>query len=196
MKKFYVLFLSVFLVFAGVNAACAAVLAKDALIAYVGTEAFTRLNAGERQACVQWLAKGGAMDSDCKRAAMKLISLAPGAVSPEQRQALISAASDPVVSAPGGYADTPMIAEKNDDTAAIIVGGLVGLVAGLVIANNTGRHPHYAPAPHFPRLPHIVRPHRRPFSIGPARKPNLPPPHRVPTHIPRRPPNRGRPHRR
>ena len=72
MKKFFVLLLSAFLVFVGVSVACAAVQAKDALIAYVGTEAFTKLSAGERQACVEWLAEGGAMGPDCKKAVMSI----------------------------------------------------------------------------------------------------------------------------
>ena len=98
MKKLVVVFLSLVLLSVGVSAACAAVQAKDALIAYVGTEAFTKLNAGERQACVEWLAEGGAMGPECKKAVMRLIALAPGAVTVEQRQALVLAASDSVAS--------------------------------------------------------------------------------------------------
>lgn len=195
MKKVVIVFLSVALIAVGVSVACAAVQAKDALIAYVGTEAFTKLNAGERQACVEWLAEGGVMGPECKRAVMRLIALAPGAVTVEQRQALVLAASDSVASAPVSNADTPVIVEKKDDTGAVIVGGLFGILAGLVIANNVGHHRHYAPAPPAPRPPVVVRPPRGPFG-GPRGKPKLPPPRRVPVNAPRCPPNGGRPPRR
>ena len=194
MKKFFVLLLSAFLVFVGVSVACAAVQAKDALIAYVGTEAFMKLSAGERQACVEWLAESGTMGPDCKKAVMKLVSLAPGAVTLEQRQALVLAASDSVVSVPGGNSDTPVIVENKDDTTAVIVGGLVGLLAGLVIANNT-RHHHYGPAPHYPRPPYIIRPPRRHIG-GPIWKPKMPPHRRVHVNAAKRPPKGGRPPRR
>ena len=196
MKKFAVVLLSAVLITVGVSAACAAVQAKDALIAYVGTEAFTKLSAGERQACVEWLAEGGAMGPECKKAVMRLIALAPGAVTVEQRQALALAASDPVASVPGGNSDTPVIVEKKDDTGAVIVGGLLGILAGLVIANNVGHHRHYAPAPSHPRPPDMVRPPRRPVD-GPRGGLRLPPHKRVHVNAPRRPPNGGRrpPHR-
>ena len=80
MKKLVVVFLSLVLLSVGVSAACAVVQAKDALIAYVGTEAFTKLNAGERQACVEWLAEGGAMGPECKKAVMSLIALSSAPV--------------------------------------------------------------------------------------------------------------------
>ena len=192
MKKFAIAFLALVLLSVGVSAACAAVQAKDALIAYVGTEAFTKLNAGERQACVEWLAKGGTMGPECRKAVMRLIALAPGAVTVEQRQALALAASDSVASAPASNADTPVIVEKKDDTGAVIVGGLFGILAGLVIANNVGHHRHYAPAPPAPRPPVFVRPPRGPFG-GPGGKPKMPPPRRTPVNAPRRPPNGGRP---
>ena len=195
MKKFAIAFLALVLLSVGVSAACAAVQAKDALIAYVGTEAFTKLNAGERQACVEWLAKGGAMGPECRKAVMRLIALAPGAVTVEQRQALVLAASDSVASVPVSNADTPVIVEKKDDTGAVIVGGLFGILAGLVIANNVGHHRHYAPVPPQPRPPHFVRPPRGPFG-GPGGNPKLPPPRRTPVNAPRRPPNGGRPPRR
>ena len=195
MKKLVVAFLSLVLLSIGVSAACAAVQAKDALIAYVGTEAFTKLNAGERQACVEWLAEGGAMGPVCREAVMRLIALAPGAVTVEQRQALVLAASDSVASAPVSNADTPVIVEKKDDTGAVIVGGLFGILAGLVIANNVGHHRHYAPAPPAARPPEFARPPRGPFG-GPGGNPKLPPPRRTPVNAPRRPPNGGRPPRR
>ena len=191
MKKFAIAFLSLVLLSVGVSAACAAVQAKDALIAYVGTEAFTKLNAGERQACVEWLAEGGAMGPECKKAVMRLIALAPGAVTVEQRQALVLAASDSVASVPVSNADTPVIVEKKDDTGAVIVGGLLGILAGLVIANNVGHHRHYAPAPPAPRPPVFVRPPRGPFG-GPRERLKLPPPRRTPVNAPRRPPNGDR----
>ena len=192
MKKFAIAFLSLVLFSFGVSVACAAVLAKDALIAYVGTEAFTKLPSGERQACVEWLAEGGAMGPECKKAVMRLIALAPGAVTVEQRQALVLAASDSVASVPVSNADTSVIVEKKDDTGAVIVGGLLGILAGLVIANNVGHHRHYAPAPPQPRPPHFVHPPRGPFG-GPGGKPKLPSYRRTPVNAPRRPPNGGRP---
>jgi len=192
MKKFAMLFLSVALIVLCAGAAWSAIQAKDALIAYVGTEAFTKLNAGERQACVEWLAEGGAMGPECKKAVMRLIALAPGAVTVEQRQALVLAASDSVASSPVSKADTPVIVEKKDDTAgAAIVGGLFGILAGLVIANNVGHHRHYAPAPPAPRPPAFARPPRGPFG-GPGGRPKLPP-HRAPVNVPKRPPKGGRP---
>ena len=192
MKKFAIVFLSVVLIVFGVSVACAAVQAKDALIAYVGTEAFTKLNAGERQACVGWLAEGGAMGAECKKAVMRLIAIAPSAVTVEQRQALIMVASDSVASTPVSSANTPVIVEKKDDNVdAAIVGGLFGILAGLVIANNVGHHRHYAPAPPAPRPPDFARPPRGPFG-GPGRRPKLSP-HHAPVNVPRRPPNGGRP---
>ncbi len=195
MRKVTIVFLSVFLIIIGVNAACAAVQAKDALIAYVGTEAFTKLNAGERQACVEWLAEGGTMGAECKKAVMRLIALAPGAVTVEQRQALIQAASNSVSYVPVGGAETPVIVEKKDDTGAIIVGGLVGLLAGLVIANNNGGRHHYVPAPPCPRPPDFRRGPHGPCG-GPKWSPKLPPHRRVHVNAPRCSPKGGRPPRR
>ena len=194
MKKLVIVFLSVVLLVIGVSAACAAVQAKDVLIAYIGTEAFTKLDAGERQACVEWLIEGGAMGPECKKAVMKLIALDPGAVPVEQRQALSLAASDPVASTPITNAGTPVIVEKKDDTGAVIVGGLFGILAGLVIANNVGHHRHYAPSPPHPRPPDVRQP-RGPVE-GSGGKTRMPPPRRNPVNVPRRPPKGDRsPHR-
>ena len=195
MKKLAVVFLSVILLVMSVGVACAAVQAKDALIAYVGTEAFTKLSSGERQACVEWLAVGGAMGPECKKAVMRLIALAPGAVTVDQRQALVLAASDSVAYAPVSNADTPVIVEKQDDTGAIIAGGLFGLLAGLVIANNTGRHHHYVHVSPHPRPPDFRRGPHGPLG-GPKWRPRLPPHKRVHVIAPKRPPKGGRPPRR
>ena len=194
MKKFAIALLSIVFIAVGVSVACAAVQAKDVLIAYVGNEAFTKLSAGERQACVEWLAEGGVMGPECKKAVMKLIALAPGAVTVEQRQVLALAASDSVASSPVSNADTPVIVEKKDDTGAVIVGGLFGILAGLVIANNVGHHRHYAPAPPHPRPPEFRRGPHVPFG-GLGGKPKLPP-RRTPVNVPKRPPKGGRPPRR
>lgn len=168
MKKVFVLFLALTLTALGANAACAAVQARDALIAYTGTDAFTKLTTSERRYCLEWLVEGGTMRTECKRAIVRLIAIAPSAISEEQRQALISAVSDAPAASTVSNASTPVIVEKNDEAAAAIVGGLVGLVAGLVIGNNSGRH-HYAPAPYRPPPPGIDHgpPGRGP--IGPGR---------------------------
>ena len=77
----------------GVSAASADTLARDGMVAYSGTDAFTHLIPEERQACVNWLVHGGQMNELCSSAVMKMVTEAPDAVTPQQRQALIAEAS-------------------------------------------------------------------------------------------------------
>lgn len=178
--------LVVVMVLAMAGVACAGVQARDALIAYVGTDAFTTLTSGERQACVEWISEGGVMSAECRKAVMKLVSVAPRAVTVEQRQALVLAAADNSTSDTATTTtDAPVIVEKKDDkTSAVIIGGLVGLLAGLVIANNR----HHSSAPSRPGPPEAFRaPKRRPVP-GPGGKLRTPP--RVPAGKgPKRPPS-------
>ena len=161
------IFLTVLIVLTiGASLASADSLARDALVIYSGTDAFTQLEASERQACVNWLVTGGTMTEDCRQAVMKLVAQAPDAVSSEQRQALISEASGKANSAsvtlptPAAPPEPKVIVEKKDDTGKIVAAGVLGLVAGLVIHNNV-RHSKssgssYTPAP--PRPAPNVRP--------------------------------------
>lgn len=165
MRKLVVLSLALALVSLGVGAAFANVQARDALVVYTGTDAFTKLTTSERRYCLEWLVEGGPMRLECKRAVVRLLAIAPGAITEEQRQALTLAVSD-VPPPPPPPANAPVISERNDEAAAAVFGGLVGLVAGLVIANNSGRH-HYAPGPPPPRA--IQGPPRRgPGGPGPG----------------------------
>ena len=170
--------------------------ARDAMIAYTGTDAFTKLTSMERQACVDWLVHGGEMSEKCSKAVMKLVSYAPNAVSAEQRQALIAEASgNNTVSQPEPQPTTeeqPQIVKKNDDTGKIIAVGLLGVLAGLIIHNNVGHHkstPSYTPPepprhepPHRnnpPQPQHLNRPVQRQPQPRPVnRQPDRRPPHR------------------
>ena len=175
-------------------------LARDALITYSGTDAFTKLESGERQACVEWLVRRGTMSEECSKAVMKLVALAPEAVTAEQRQALISEASGEVKAASAGTATVPVPAEekpqitkKNDDSGKIVAIGLLGLLAGLVIHNNVKHHkssPSYAPAPPRP----APAPDRRPPQHVRAPQPPQPRPQPQPRNV-NRPMDKRPPHR-
>ena len=140
-----IIFLAVFAVLVtGVYSASADTLARDAMMTYTGTEAFTKLTSMERQACVDWLVHGGEMSEKCSKAVKKLVAYAPNAVTPEQRQALIAEAS--------GYSETaatpeyspartetpPQIVKQEDNTGKYIAIGVLGVIAGMVIHNNIG----------------------------------------------------------
>ena len=169
----------------GASIASADTLARDAMVTYTGTDAFTKLTSLERQACVNWLVHGGTMDERCSKAVMKLVSYAPKAVTDEQRQALIAEASGTKETAqsPAPEPEQPQISKKNDDTGKIVAIGLLGLLAGLIIHNNVKHHsssPSYhpeppRPAPHYDRRPpQNHRPPQRPV----ARPIDKRPPHR------------------
>ena len=129
--------------------------AREAMVAYSGTEAFTRLTAEERQACTGWLVYGGTMSEECRKAVIRLVSDAPDAVTPEQRQALLAEASGtsgnteapqrdtarkPSSSpAPLSEDRTPTI-KKSDTAGKIVAAGVAALLIGLVLHNNTKRH--------------------------------------------------------
>ena len=168
-KKFCIAFLTLIMLLtlaADTSSAYSDIATKDALVAYVGTEAFTKLTAGERQSCLNWLSKGGEMSLYCKSAVMKLVSLDPNAVTAEQRQALVYAASDCDVPPCAKAGNNTVIVEKNYDTGAAIIGGIIGIGIGLIIANNVGHH-HYAPAPrphHFRPAPFVMPPKPHHFS--------------------------------
>lgn len=135
------------------TAAYAEVKAEDAMMAYVGSEAFTKLTPEERQACVEWLVNGGTMKEECRNASMKLVTEAPDVVTAEQRQALILAASGKSETAKAPVEDNTPTVKKDDNTGKIIAAGLVGLLAGLVIHNNVRHHkaaPTYHAAPPAP----------------------------------------------
>lgn len=166
--------------------------ARDGMVAYSGTQAFERLTPEERQACVNWLVRGGEMDALCRQAVMRLVSEAPDAVLPEQRQALIAEASGSEIvqeTPPPPPAPEPPKVVKKDNTGAIIAAGVVGIIAGMIIHNNVGGsrrddpppHPHYRPLPpgHHPHAGPPPRP-------APIRRPPAPV-HRPPVH---RPPHR------
>ena len=48
--------------------------AREAMIAYSGTEAFTKLLPEERRACMLWVSDGGKMSETCRSAVTRLIS--------------------------------------------------------------------------------------------------------------------------
>ncbi len=190
MKKF-LLALSAVVIFSSISFAYTEDDARDALIVYSGTEAFTYLTSEERSACMAWVADGGYMNELCRNAVTKLISQDPGAVSPEHRQALLAAASGRIESSPSytpsrkpSYTPSPSrarvpapspqpssggtVIKEKDNTGAIIAAGVVGVIAGMVIHNNLpkdrGHDTVYYPVPD-----------RRPPHYRPA-----PPPHRPP----------------
>lgn len=187
MKKYITVLAVLVIVGAWSCSAFADSLARDGMVAYSGTEAFERLTPSERQACVNWLVRGGEMDSLCRQAVMRLVSEAPDAVMPEQRQALIAEASgtEIVQETPPPPPETPKVVKK-DNTGAIIAAGVVGIIAGMIIHNNVGGsrrddpppHPHYRPAPPRPH-PHAGPPPRP----APIRRPPTPV-HRPPVHRP------------
>ncbi|MBR0035076.1 MAG: hypothetical protein IJP54_05335 [Synergistaceae bacterium] len=163
------IFLAVFAILVtGAISASADTLARDAMVTYSGTTAFSRPTSMERQACVDWLVHGGEMSEKCSKAVMKLVAYDPDAVTSEQRQALIREAS--------GYSQTasvpeaapvpsnpPQIVKQEDNTGKYIAIGVLGVIAGMVIHNNVGgsrSEPSYRPAPprHYPprHAPHHV----------------------------------------
>ena len=198
MRKVIVFLAVCMLLITGACAACADTLARDAMITYTGTDAFTKLTSMERQACVNWLVHGGTMDEKCSKAVMKLVSRAPDAVTAEQRQALIAEASgiDDTVTASGTStaqteSEPPQISKKDDDTGKIIAIGLLGVLAGLIIHNNVGNHksaPSYRPAPPRP-APHYDRRPPQNVKLPPRQPANRPPQNvsRPPQKIPQRP---------
>ena len=176
-----IIFLAVFITLTlGVCIASADTLARDAMITYSGTDAFTKLTSMERQACVDWLVHGGTMSERCSKAVMKLTSMAPNEVTAEQRQALIAEASG-VTTAETAQAQTepqtqseqPQIVKKEDNTGKYVAIGLLGVLAGLVIHNNVGHHkaaPSYnPPAPprnNPPRVEHRAPQPPRPQQVS------------------------------
>ncbi|MBQ7169905.1 MAG: hypothetical protein IJR63_08405 [Synergistaceae bacterium] len=143
--------------------------ARDALITYSGTEAFANLLPEERRACMTWVAEGGIMTETGRSAVTKLISEAPDAVTPSQRKALLAAASGITVQ-PSAKTPQPAksdtVIKKDDNTGAIIVAGIVGIIAGMIIHNNWPRHTSdtvYYPSPAPPHRDYRVPPqHSRP----------------------------------
>ena len=188
-----IIFLAVFmLLVTGMYSASADTLARDAMVTYSGTSAFSRLSPSERQACVEWMVHGGEMSEKCSKAVMKLVSYAPDAVTPEQRQALIAEASGETYTesipapAPARTETPPQIVKQEDNTGKYIAIGVLGVIAGMVIHNNVGgsrrSEPSCRPAPprHYPPryAPHHV-------SRPPVRHPN--PPRPVSRPVARRP---------
>lgn len=169
MKRIFLILTLTVIVIAGTSSAFASEdEARDAMIAYSGTDAFARLLPEERQACMYWVSAGGEMNELCRNAVQKLIAEAPYAVTNSQRNALLEAASGI-----SRRSNTQPVPDKRnteiqrDNTGAIIAAGIVGIIAGMIIHNNTGhRHsgPSYGPPPppppHHP-APHPGRPPRR-----------------------------------
>ena len=140
--------------------------AKDAMIAYSGTDTFAKLSSEERMACMMWIAEGGQMSEVCRGAATRLIAEEPDAVTPQQRRELFAATMGKVSTSkktqPVRQSQT---IKRDDNSGAIIAAGIIGVVAGMIIHNNLPRHRghSYRPAPppphHHPAPP---RPHRCP----------------------------------
>ncbi len=141
--------------------------ARDAMITYSGTDAFTRLLPEERQACMYWV-YGGEMNETCRNAITRLLSEDPDAVTSSQRRALLAATleterrSSPKPVEPVQEKEKKSV--EKDNTGVIITAGVVGLIAGMIIHNNTGGHRHsrHAPPPpppgHYrPAPPHHHR---------------------------------------
>ena len=146
----------------GVCAANADTPARDGMVAYSGTDAFTHLIPEERQACVNWLITGGKMNELCSSAVMKLVTEDPEAVTAQQRQALIAEAtglpessgkvitSSAKTTAPAPAQTQQTTIKKDDNTGTIIAAGLIGLVAGLIIGGSSRRSDPPAPVVHHP----------------------------------------------
>ena len=192
-RAIIILAVLVFLV-TGVYTAGAETLARDAMMTYTGTEAFTKLTSMERQACVDWLVYGGEMSEKCSKAVKKLVSYDPDAVTPEQRQALIAEAS--------GYSETvpeytptrtetpPQVTKQEDNTGKYIAVGLLGVLAGLIIHNNVG---HSSSSPSYePEYPRYHRGKHSPPDIDrrPPDRKHTEPRYREDRHPDRRPPER------
>ena len=132
--------------------------ARDAMITYSGTEAFTKLLPEERQACMYWV-YGGEMNETCRNAITHLLSEAPDAVTSSQRRALLAAASgNENPTSPQPVQEREQKKVEKDNTGALVAAGVAAVILGMVIHNNIGgsshsRHgpppppPHYRPAP-------------------------------------------------
>ena len=174
----------------GVCAANADTPARDGMVAYSGTDAFTHLIPEERQACVNWLITGGKMNELCSSAVMKLVTEDPEAVTAQQRQALIAEAtglpessgkvitSSAKTTAPAPAQTQQTTIKKDDNTGTIIA-------AGLIIHNNVGGSSRrsdpptpvvHHPAPQRPAPVHHNTPQVRPQQ--PQRNVNAPRPPR------------------
>lgn len=191
MKKIAILLALFIALTIGACTASANSAARDAMIAYSGTEAFTKLTPEERQACVSWLVNGGTMNRECRRAAMRLVVEEPDSVTPEQRQALLDEASEGArVSTarrtPAPVKNDPPVVKKDesDPTGTIIAVGIIGLIAGMIIHNNVGGSRHREPPAYRPGPP---PPHRYPGGYRRPPQPVRVPPRSMP---PRRPPCR------
>ena len=188
--------------------ASADTLARDAMIKYSGTEAFTNLTPAERESCVNWLVYGGTMNDDCKAAVMKLTAQAPEAVTSEQREALIAEASGQITTTSSTSTsttsksrtktkstttqapkeETPTISKNNDNTGTLVAVGLLGVLAGLIIHNNVKHRsgPVYTPEPPRPAPNDRRAPAGNNMPPQPQRRPDnqrMPPPNH---NIPRR----------
>ena len=181
MKKYLLLF-TLLLPLSIAFPAMADTLARDAMVTYSGTNAFINLIPEERQACVNWLVTGGQMNELCSSAVMKLITEAPEAVTPKQRQALLMEASGitqtqtvQASAPPPPPQPEPQTIKQDDSSGKIVAAGLLGIVAGMIIHNNAGhRHkspppPRYKPAPprpapHPQRPPVVHKPPKRPVN--------------------------------
>ena len=161
--------------------------ARNALIAYSGTEAFGRLYPEEKRACMSWVSEGGYMDDTCSSAVTRLITEDPDAVTQSQRRALLAAASGRTSSesaqpAPQPIREKEVVIEKSDNTGTVIAAGVAGVIAGMVIHNNLPREKEktvYYPVPEKPQR-HRPEPHRR--SEPPRDKPK--PVKHAPRHRP------------
>ena len=186
-KKFLILFV-IALIIAGTSAAFADDTARDAMIAYSGTETFAKLTPEERRACMFWVAEGGQMNEVCRAAATRLIAEEPDAVTPKQRHELFAATTGKISSSSTASHskrrdDQPRekttTVRKEDNSGAIITAGILGVVAGMIIHNNLPRHrgPSYRPGP--PRPPRHPMPPRhhvpapRPAPVPVRRQPNI-----------------------
>ena len=160
--------------------------ARDALITYSGTAAFSDLLPEERRACMTWVSEGGYMNELCRSAVTRLISEDPNAVTPSQRKALLAAASGRTTPAPTNNGETVVVRES-DNTGSMIAAGIVGIIAGMIIHNNLpgDRDTVYYPVPPHHRIPGPPPHHRIP---GPPHHRAPVPPHRAPAPIMRRNP--------
>lgn len=142
--------------------------ARDAMITYSGTDTFANLLPEERQACMYWVSIGGDMDEICRKAALRLISEDPDAVTPLQRRALFAVASGHVrASRPQPVPNQKPKVIERDNTGAIIAAGVVGIIAGMIIHNNTSGSSHHhhhrcPPPPRYRPAPHYHHHHRMP----------------------------------
>lgn len=190
MRKIILSLTVITLLIAGTSAAFADDEARDAMIAYAGTDTFSKLLPEERQACMMWVAEGGKMSETCRGAVVRLISEDPDAVTPSQRKALLAAASGtvsaskPKTPAPKPADNTPTI-KKSDNSGAIIAAGMIGIIAGMIIHNNWPRHrnsePSYGPPPpprHQPAPPHYrpAPPNRHSQPVTRQNPQRVPPP--------------------